>query len=411
MKIFFLLSSLMMCLCACKELNYVTVTYNALDNSLLKQVPSLSYSASTGTSGIVGIAMNVTPSEFAENSSPLSHCSSTPSLPSGLSIDSSSCVITGTPSVVFDPTSYTITATNAFGSTSATVTLSSSCPVGFAPVDADPLLGVDLFCIMKYEARCATSLDGTTACPLTEGAPDATKIAVAIPEGKPWNKIEAQDAVLACQNLNGLYSVSNKFDLISNTEWIATARNIEQETSNWTDDAGVLKINRGHSDNSPVTYCDSTLPNVDTDCSTSGTDFFQKRTHTLLSSHEIWDFAGNMHEWTDWIVEAPSNIFTVGPQNCPLNLREVQAKITECDPDLGSPLPSVSNIASPLDVSLDSSRGIGRIYGTDTLGSKGAAHRGGDYRDTVISGIYMLSLNVVQTTKAGNLGFRCVYRP
>ncbi len=409
MKLFFLLSGLMIWLCACEELHYVTVTYNTSENN--SSVPTLSYSSSTGNSGIVGIVMNIAPSTFDDKQSHLINCSSSPALPLGLSLSSSDCSITGTPAVISGPTTYTITATNAAGSSSASINLTTSCPNGFISVDADPLLGVGTFCIMKYEARCATSLDGASPCLLSEGAPDDFKIAVAIPEGRPWSRIEAQDAVLACQNLNALYNVSNKFDLISNTEWMATARNIELENSNWTDDGGVLKLNRGHSDNSPNTSCDSTLPNVETNCSTAGSDFSQKRTHTLSSNEVIWDFAGNMHEWTDWIVETPLNVFTVGPQNCPLALREIQAKITECDPDLGAPFPSVSEIASPLDVTLNSSRGVGRIFGSDTPGGKGAAHRGGDYRDTVISGIYMLSLNVLQTTKASNLGFRCVYRP
>lgn len=52
-----------------------------------------------------------------------SSCSSSPSLPAGLSI-SNSCVISGTPSALQAATNYTITASNSFGSTTATISIS-----------------------------------------------------------------------------------------------------------------------------------------------------------------------------------------------------------------------------------------------------------------------------------------------
>jgi hypothetical protein len=51
-----------------------------------------------------------------------SSCSSSPTLPAGL-ILSSSCVLSGTPTTIQSTTTYTITASNSFGSTSATISI------------------------------------------------------------------------------------------------------------------------------------------------------------------------------------------------------------------------------------------------------------------------------------------------
>jgi hypothetical protein len=52
-------------------------------------------------------------------------CNSSPALPTGLSL-SSTCIISGTPTVLQAATLYTITATNAFGSTNTTISIKIS---------------------------------------------------------------------------------------------------------------------------------------------------------------------------------------------------------------------------------------------------------------------------------------------
>ncbi|NBR97430.1 MAG: hypothetical protein EBS60_07430, partial [Verrucomicrobia bacterium] len=53
-----------------------------------------------------------------------------PALPFGLSLDTSSGVISGTPSAAASSADYTVTATNGTGSTTATVTIEVSAPAG-----------------------------------------------------------------------------------------------------------------------------------------------------------------------------------------------------------------------------------------------------------------------------------------
>jgi hypothetical protein len=90
-------------------------------------LPVLSFTGATGVTGVVGMAMQVSPTTLTANDSPITACAtkpSTPALPSGLSVDAATCVISGTPTASSPATAYTIVATNAAGdSPDATVTL------------------------------------------------------------------------------------------------------------------------------------------------------------------------------------------------------------------------------------------------------------------------------------------------
>ncbi|MCG9874992.1 MAG: putative Ig domain-containing protein [Leptospiraceae bacterium] len=78
---------------------------------------SLTYSSSSYT-----FTQNVTISNLIPTySGSVSNCSVSPSLPSGLSINSSNCVISGNPANLQISTNYTITATNPSGSTQTSI--------------------------------------------------------------------------------------------------------------------------------------------------------------------------------------------------------------------------------------------------------------------------------------------------
>ncbi|HVJ63629.1 MAG TPA: LamG-like jellyroll fold domain-containing protein [Bdellovibrionota bacterium] len=89
-------------------------------------VPTLSYASSTGKTGTRGTAMSVTPSTLtAGTSATISSCSvSSGTLPTGMNINGTTCVISGTPTTVLASSSLTITVTNSFSqSVNASVTL------------------------------------------------------------------------------------------------------------------------------------------------------------------------------------------------------------------------------------------------------------------------------------------------
>lgn len=87
-------------------------------------IPVISYSGSSGTAGIFNEAMSVAPSLFKNGGMDLNSCTSSPALPAWATLNSKTCVITGTPNQALSPSIFTIYASNSSGSGSATVTLS-----------------------------------------------------------------------------------------------------------------------------------------------------------------------------------------------------------------------------------------------------------------------------------------------
>lgn len=93
----------------------VTVTLNFTSLS-----PTISYSGAYTFQAGLFIEVPITP--VLSDGVPTS-CSSSPSLPTGLVIDPATCIISGTPTITTTQQIYTITASNAFGGRTATVSL------------------------------------------------------------------------------------------------------------------------------------------------------------------------------------------------------------------------------------------------------------------------------------------------
>ena len=93
-------------------------------------LPTLSYAGATGMVDDVGTAMRVSPTTLASNGAALTACGVKPgsanasAFPGTLSVDASTCVISGTPTAPLPATQFTLVATNSAGtSADATVTL------------------------------------------------------------------------------------------------------------------------------------------------------------------------------------------------------------------------------------------------------------------------------------------------
>jgi formylglycine-generating enzyme required for sulfatase activity len=312
------------------------------------------------------------------------------------------------------------TASNTVPASSACSTATASytkylCPDGYISVAANATLGVNEFCVMKWEAKCATTIAGTSICSPSTGTPGGSKVAVSVATGTPWNTITATDSRSACSNLNAINGVTNMYDIISNAEWMTIARSIEATASNWVGGVNTGYISRGNSDNSPNNACDGTVENVQTNCTTlSSTTPNQKRTHTLENGEVIWDFAGNVWEWTDWVRETPNTTFTSVAQankayvNADGGAVNAWKEFTSLDRNINNG--DVMNLLTwqPNNPALNSSHGIGQYYaGT----SGGAALRGGDWNYGAASGAFALYLSNSTTATGTVIGFRCVFRP
>ena len=380
----------------------VTATNSVGSNSgsvtltVAANVPLLSYSGATGTSGNAGVGMSITPTTLSDRGAAITGCSSSPALPSGLSINSTTCVISGTPVGALAATTYSITASNSAGNSSlASVTL-SACPVRYASVPANTSLGVSSsFCVAQFEMRCVG-----TSCPT--GTPGTNAVASSQAAGVPWATIRRPNSKTACTNLNAINGFTNNYDLISNPEWMTIAYEIEKTAANWSSGTvGTGMLNRGHSDSSAgvLGITDQSNPYIGTGNNSGqapGSGWEQKRTHTLSNGQVIWDFAGNTMEWINWSL---GGVLTSAP-SC-----------------TGGELPGVScagyaaadylpdNPAGA--ANYNSTKGLGTIFG----GSGIAPNRGGVYNAGAGTGVFALRLDYSDINNFAWVGFRCVFRP
>jgi len=260
-----------------------------------------------------------------------------------------------------------------------------ACPENYLFVDENTELGSNSFCVMQFEAK------------------DVGGVATSQAEELPWADITRIDAYAECEDLNEEIGVNAKFGLIANLEWLAIAREIENNTANWSGgEIGNGMINRGNSDTSPnsrLSVTDVLDPydgtgNNSSQATSSGWE--QKRTHQLSSGEIIWDFAGNVFEAIDWEVDGGLDS---GPTGCSTGGRWRGLNSSSC---AGlAPGDYQSN-----DSTYNSNQGIGNFFADGS----GLVYRGGAYGWGKDVGIYNLGFAYGATFKGPYVGFRCVYR-
>jgi hypothetical protein len=174
-----------------------------------------------------------------------------------------------------------------------------SCPKGFVPVPGNRtpglgsnknIAGVPGFCLAKYEMKHPDDKEGWNRGILLPGR-DKQAIPVSQPEYGPWVEITRDEAIAACGRMGP------GFTLISNSQWMTVARNIEETASNWSDGAvGKGFLPKGHFDYKPL----KGLPASRDDDPFSGlniSDHHHKRTLQLSNGEVVWDLAGNVAEF------------------------------------------------------------------------------------------------------------------
>ncbi len=174
-----------------------------------------------------------------------------------------------------------------------------TCPTNYLAVGRNTdVLVSKAFCVAKYEMKILANDDGNQVY-------SAAFVADSRASGTPWVNITRDQAITECQALGAGY------DLISNPQWQAVAREIELAQVagtylNWSNGStsGANALNRGHSDNGPGNALAASLDSDpcfgtgNVSCANNAAaDFTQKRTHTLASGETIWDVAGNVWDW------------------------------------------------------------------------------------------------------------------
>lgn len=292
------------------------------------------------------------------------------------------------------------------------------------------------FCVMKYEARLqegdALVADGNRngGINLARNSAASDLTPTSTPTGKPWvrlavkaeavgtalsgadrvndrNGLDPIDAVEACAFLGPSYQ------LMSNAQWQALARLIEQNPKNWQfnlvgGDSNNL-INAGNAfaavaDPQPAAADSLGCTGVnatDATCGVSGWDR-ARRTHFLNNKgveEVIWDVSGNV-----WEMLLPSPQVDRGDQTGPVSdesyIGTAPAPLARLE--LG-PAGLYSNFGAP----------EYGLLGHFIEGGQGEAYaRGGTMRDGNASGIFAaISFQLADQSPDQLTGFRCAYAP
>jgi len=315
------------------------------------------------------------------------------------------------------------------------------CPKGFILVPGDPSYKTDDFCVMKYEAKCDINNDGIgdkgqqdMSFTGWDNAVDPCKgngrVIVSSPKGWPIVRIPQSDTT---GNSAKSYCKNQGWHLITNSEWMTIARNIEKNPDNWCMDNsggkcgknnGGIMLTRGHSQaadeliDGPLEAseydnkaCFSTVAkDSNNNCGDPQTE---KRTHTISNGQIIWDFAGNVWEWEDMTVnekDLPTawNGKVIRPGGSWSDYSKVLNKTDWYLKDTG--VFSYDDFG-PLDKTLNSVNGIGRMFHNSNPGKLTqnifGVIRGGGWPNGANSGIYAAALNREPTYYHTDLGFRC----
>ncbi len=297
------------------------------------------------------------------------------------------------------------------------------------------------FCVMKYQAKAATSnaSSQTPFEPVYDGAKTFSPMSNYWPESRadstPWVYISRDNAALRCRALNETLgtctgsgcdtwpNASYGYRLMSNTQWQMAARNIENTGANWSSGTvGSGFLWRGHSDNVigtntdllAQTYSGSTQLSLSSPRSDSGnSDYFgtgntvtqntsstsgwqERRRFVVSNGRSIWDLNGNVWQWMS------DNYAT-------LNMSPAIAAVwSEFSDTANFPVPGVNRLNFAPGGSYNSAQYTGQLYGSST----GVVRRGGNWSGTSYGGLFAGSL----TNSSGNgalnfVGFRCTFLP
>lgn len=246
-------------------------------------------------------------------------------------------------------------------------------PTGYIRVPGNSKFGTKDFFVMKYQAK-------------NDGSGNVVSVAA----GTPWVSIShctAQDTARA---------VGTGYHLITEAEWMTIATNALWVASNWTTGTvGSGALFSGHNDNAPANALAADTNDANGYFGETNTGGTQRRTLTLSNGEVIWDFAGNVWEWTDaWIIgnEQPNDAVD-GFAYCEFTA------ITKWK-DL--------NYANPTNRGWNSTQGLGQIYtdGTSTNNTLYAFKRGGDWTRGTTAGAFTLALNDTSMVPSTYVGFR-----
>lgn len=285
--------------------------------------------------------------------------------------------------------------------------LTAPCPTGFIVVPGSTTYGTSDFCVMKYEAKCASMSAlsaGLTTSPGNYYDSDLactsanSRAVVSLASGFPimnMNQVTASSRASTTSGCTGC-------KLMTEAEWLTIAQNVLSNPVNWSGNiVGSGYLYSGHNSSN---YVNGTLDaSSDTNgyYKTGNTSGNTKRTLTLTNGEIIWDFSGNAWEWT-------AGQTTGGqPTGSPYALREWTA--VSGGTISPSPFPSTTGLSGAN--TWNSSNGIGQVYSDSADSTQRGFMRGGGFAfsyssSSAVSGVLALRLDIAPST---NLLSGCCY--
>ena len=270
------------------------------------------------------------------------------------------------------------------------------CPTNFITVPGSTTYGTSDFCVMKYEAKIAGQSDGYQT--YSESLVPSSRA-----DGTPWTNLTQAKAKVEAITMPGCTGCH----LITEAEWMTLLQNILSVPSNWSD--GILGsgfVYQGHINNNPSggLAADTNDSNGIYGETLTGTtvNTNTKRTLTLTNGEVIWDFAGNVNEWTDGQLTSGQPGVTGETEynwkewNVATNINSLVVNATLS----GTGISGANNWTS--------SNGLGRLYSyiNETSTTKAFA-RGGGWTYGRDGGVASLSLINSSTLSYGSIfGFR-----
>ena len=295
----------------------------------------------------------------------------------------------------------------------AVSTINRLCPDHYVLIPARGDYATQPFCVARYEMK----QDGSNILPKYDTLP---KVGVT-----------RNEAIGFCQDPDGDDTPNDGYDLITNDEWQALARDIELVASNWSEGAvGSGDLSKGFSGGSLGVVGASLLVAEKDDnkaCSgitdinganpCSGTTWnTQRRTFTLSNGEVIWDLAGNAWEWVKDNNTALSN---QARMNSAFS-NDMNTYILENGASGSVSRNTKGHFGSHGSYTKDL---VLKTYLSSQTGTVAGLLRGGAYHEQAGLFSVMFGLPIDQlpsvpsqspeqnTSYHNTLGFRCVYRP
>lgn len=256
--------------------------------------------------------------------------------------------------------------------------VSLNCPSGYIVVPGSATYGTDDFCVMKYEAKNVSGIATSTA------------------SGTPWTSISQTSAITTAS------AACSGCELISEQQWLTIAQNIASVDSNWSGGSiGSGYIFSGHNDNVPANMLESSSDDSNNYYLTGDSPpSNQRRTLTLTNGAIIWDFSGNVWEWTSGQTTGNQPGITGESAYAWKDWDAVNASgnlTTNTSPSFNNPSAASWNATN---------NGIGRLYSNVNAVDTSGFRRGGSYGSQSVAGIYSLRFSYDPSTTSTSVGFR-----